>query len=111
MLLSDELSQVPLWTGTPEERIQRGKDLAKAIVSNADVLRWKEEGHTVMRGCYASGTAAMMTIQITGPKGLKYIELTHTGYALTGKIGATDLNGSTPTTAEDLIRLIDTLVQ
>lgn len=112
MLLSSLLSEVPLWTGPHEDRLEQGKRLAVTIVPAAEVERWRQKGHTVKRGCYAVGAeAAQIIVQITGPKGLKNIAVTHTLHGLTAKVGTEDLNGSTPTTVQDLIGLIDRLVE
>lgn len=110
MLLSHELSQVPLWGGTWKDRIQRGKDLAVTIIPDADVGRWRASGHTVRRGCYTKHGNPLFEVQISGPKGFKHIFLTRTEGALVGTVGGQNLNGSTPTTAEDLVKLIDQLV-
>lgn len=110
LLLSHKLSQVLLWSGTPDELIKRGKDLATTIVPATEIERWKQAGYTVRRGCYAIDGRARILVQITGPKGFKKIELAHTLSGFTGKVGAQDLNGSTPATAQDLIQLIDQLL-
>lgn len=110
MLLSHALSQIFLGGSTPEERIEQGKSIAIAIVPDTEVGRWRAQGHTVRRGCIVVDDKAHFAVHITGPKGFQDIHLTHTPDGLTGRVGTRTLNGSTPATAQELVKLIDQLV-